>query len=266
MAARGGFRGAGHGPNQAEQFPNYMEQKYVVDDTTPKTINSIQFSMMNPHQMLRAAELRVSARELYQPMSRIPYPHGPLDLRLGTSVKKGECSTCGESVEVCPGHFGAIDLALPVFHIGYMKQILAVLRMICKTCSRILLSDKELKIFRKSVRSKRNFDMSRRKEVQKKILKQCEKVGQCLRCSAPNGPVKKPKGGPFKLFHAVFRGKDNQEREAWKSQFADAIKSNQEITDAVNNVRSFRLSNCSLLLHHLTSSFPFRYSVWPLRI
>lgn len=28
------------------------------------------------------------------------------------------CATCGENMSECPGHFGHIELAVPVFHIG----------------------------------------------------------------------------------------------------------------------------------------------------
>jgi DNA-directed RNA polymerase II subunit RPB1 len=28
------------------------------------------------------------------------------------------CATCKEDIQVCPGHFGHIELATPVFHVG----------------------------------------------------------------------------------------------------------------------------------------------------
>lgn len=241
MAGRQPPNRAPGGPQTAQEPAPGPAQQYVVDDTTPKTINSIQFSMMDPQQMSRAAEVRIYNRELYQHMSRNPYPAGPLDPKLGTSLKKGTCLTCGESVDNCPGHFGVIHLALPVFHIGYIKQILSVLRMICKTCSRILLTDSEMALFRKSVRSKKNFDMSRRKEVQKRIIKECQKKGICPRCQAGNGEVKKAKGSHFKFFHTGFKGKEKDGRKAsWVAQFDDAVKINPEIEVGLKNVRFSR--------------------------
>lgn len=38
---------------------------------------------------------------------------------------------------------GYIQLQLPVFHIGFFKQTLAVLSCICKTCSHVLLDETE---------------------------------------------------------------------------------------------------------------------------
>jgi ferredoxin len=224
MAGTGPPRGPRMGPAAPVERENLMDQKYISDDTTPKKINSIQFSMMDPHQMLRAAELKISSRDLFADSTRTPAPYGPLDTRLGTSNKKGSCTTCGASVEVCPGHFGVINLALPVYHIGYMKQILSVLRMVCRSCSRILLTDDEMKVFRKAVRSKRNFEMSRRKEVQKRIIKQCEKAKNC----------------PFKLTQAG-KKKTGPNKEtilaSWKTEIEDALTLNPELASSISLVR-----------------------------
>ena len=58
---------------------------------------------------------------------------------MGTSSKEARCATCGEKMEECIGHFGFIDLELPVYHVGYFRSIIQVLQCICKECSRILL-------------------------------------------------------------------------------------------------------------------------------
>jgi hypothetical protein len=43
---------------------------------------------------------------------------GLMDPRMGTIDRNFKCQTCGESMSECPGHFGHIELARPVFHIG----------------------------------------------------------------------------------------------------------------------------------------------------
>lgn len=56
-----------------------------------------------------------------------PKPGGPLDLRLGVADKDRDCATCGKGMEDCPGHFGFVKLALPVFHPGYFRHVIGVL-------------------------------------------------------------------------------------------------------------------------------------------
>jgi DNA-directed RNA polymerase III subunit RPC1 len=49
-----------------------------------------------------------------------PTAYGVLDRRMGTSRNdpKFSCTTCGKKLEDCVGHFGHIQLELPVFHTG----------------------------------------------------------------------------------------------------------------------------------------------------
>ena len=46
---------------------------------------------------------------------------GLMDPRMGTIDRNFKCQTCGEGMSECPGHFGHIELARPVFHIGASK-------------------------------------------------------------------------------------------------------------------------------------------------
>lgn len=39
----------------------------------------------------------------------------------------------------CPGHFGHIELAKPVFHVGFVAKIMKVLRCVCFFCSKLLV-------------------------------------------------------------------------------------------------------------------------------
>ncbi len=52
--------------------------------------------------------------------------NGVLDHRMGTSQKDQNCQTCGKGLSDCPGHFGYINLELPVFHVGYFRAIIQV--------------------------------------------------------------------------------------------------------------------------------------------
>ena len=59
---------------------------------------------------------------------------------MGTSEASLLCQTCGRGLIECPGHFGFVKLALPVFHVGYFKHTLAILQTVCKECAGLLLT------------------------------------------------------------------------------------------------------------------------------
>eukprot|EP00061_Rhincodon_typus_P018568 g47789.t1 len=46
----------------------------------------------------------------------------------------------------CPGHFGHIELAKPVFHVGFLTKTMKVLRCVCFFCSKLLVDSNNPKI------------------------------------------------------------------------------------------------------------------------
>ena len=90
---------------------------------------------------------------------------------MGTSDRDEPCGTCGCSYKECPGHFGHIELAQPVFHGGYITSVLNVLRSVCCSCGNLLLRDKAL---REQIRRKPNA------RTRFKLVKDaCMKIKEC---------------------------------------------------------------------------------------
>ena len=74
----------------------------------------------------------------------LPIKSGLMDPKLGTIEPGTKCATCGNRVGACPGHFGHIELARPVVHVGHAKLLLKILRGICHECGRVLLTDEQI--------------------------------------------------------------------------------------------------------------------------
>lgn len=70
-----------------------------------------------------------------------PKPGGLSDPRLGTIDRKLKCETCTANMAECPGHFGHLELAKPMFHIGFIKTVLSIMRCVCFNCSKILADE-----------------------------------------------------------------------------------------------------------------------------
>ena len=112
----------------------------VQASSAPKKIAKIQFGTMSTDEIQRVAQVQVSSRVLFQMPDRRAAPHGCMDPRLGISDKMSHCRTCLKKLTDCSGHFGFIQLELPVFHAGYFKHTLTLMQCICKKCSRVLVS------------------------------------------------------------------------------------------------------------------------------
>ena len=58
-------------------------------------------------------------------------------MRLGTNDRNFKCATCSGSMNECPGHFGHLELAKPVFHVGFLNKIKKILECVCFFCGKI---------------------------------------------------------------------------------------------------------------------------------
>ncbi len=68
-----------------------------------------------------------------------PKAGGLSDLRLGTMDRAFKCATDGANVQDCPGYFGHVELAKPMFHVGFITTLIKVLRCVSYHCSKILV-------------------------------------------------------------------------------------------------------------------------------
>jgi len=231
--------GWGHGPSpgsvSAEQQsdaddPNKSRSKMLVrEDLAPKKISHLQFGLLSPSEMQRVAEFQVSSRELFSMPSRTPAIGGCLDPRLGVSDKTSTCATCRRKLVDCAGHYGYIRLALPVFHIGFIKHTLNILQCICKTCSRVLLPESERLAMLRRVRNPKT-DVLARSSAFKRVVDKCKKCRVCPHCGTGNGTVKKVTGVPtLKIMHERYKGRHMEDEvEELETQLENALRVNPD--------------------------------------
>lgn len=134
----------------------------------PRKIFKIEFGVQSAAEIEKASEMVVYESKLYKMPERIPQPGSVLDTRLGVSSKTASCSTCQQKLSDCAGHFGHIQLLLPLFHIGYLNHTLKILQTICKECSRVLLTPTDKEIFRRKLQNSK-LDIIGKKALFKKL-------------------------------------------------------------------------------------------------
>ena len=207
---------------------------YRESDVSHK-ISHICFGMQTPQEIESAAHIEVVQKHLYnQDAERTPIPFGVLDNKMGTSQKSQKCSTCGLGLSDCVGHFGFINLELPVYHVGYFRSIIQTLQTICKTCAAILLSEKDKIAFREKLKNPK-LPYLTKQALRKKICIKAKKYTQCFECGARNGVVKKL--APLKISHEPFRAcKNNSEVVLEKlAEYDDLCEKNKEVEGLLGN-------------------------------
>ncbi len=152
----------------------------MVRKTTPKEIDSISFGLMDPEEYREMSATKVITADTYDD-DGFPIDMGLMDPRLGVIDPGLECKTCGKRSGSCPGHFGHIELAAPVIHVGFTKLIRRLLRGTCRECSQLCLTEEERDEFRDRLDRTRELsgDLD---DVTKAAIRQARKKDRCPHC------------------------------------------------------------------------------------
>ncbi|XP_055852491.1 DNA-directed RNA polymerase II subunit RPB1-like [Episyrphus balteatus] len=116
------------------------------DGQSCRNIKSIQFGILSPDEIRRMSVTDGGIQYSITIESGKPLLGGLMDPRQGAIDRNSRCMTCTNDLIGCPGHFGHLELAKPVFHIGFMMKTIKILRCICFHCSRLLVSPTNPKV------------------------------------------------------------------------------------------------------------------------
>lgn len=103
-----------------------------------KNITGVQFSILSPDEIRSKSAVEVTKHETYD--KDIPVVKGLFDLRMGTTDMGKICNTCGLRHTDCPGHFGHIEMARPIYYYHFIDIVIKVLKCVCFRCGKLLIS------------------------------------------------------------------------------------------------------------------------------
>ncbi len=115
-----------------------------------KKISQINFGLMSPENIRKMSVTKIVTPDTYDE-DGYPIEAGLMDPRLGVIDPGLRCRSCGSKGGDCQGHFGHINLARPVIHVGFADTIHKVLRSTCKDCGRVLLTESEMVDYREKI-------------------------------------------------------------------------------------------------------------------
>ncbi len=158
---------------------------------TPKQLGGIRFGLMDPETYRDLSATKVITADTYDD-DGYPIDMGLMDPRLGVIDPGLECRTCGQHSGSCPGHFGHIELAAPVIHVGFTTLMRRLLRATCRECGSLTLTEDKKKTFLEQL-EKANELGKDPDTVLKAAVREARKAGTCPHCGHPQADIKHEK-------------------------------------------------------------------------
>ncbi|KAL6754081.1 hypothetical protein V8C86DRAFT_2713077 [Haematococcus lacustris] len=113
--------------------------RFTYSSAPVKRVKAVQFSVWDPDEIRKYSVAKIESSDTYE--KGLPKPGGLADLRLGIMDRTpgSVCTTDGADSRDCPGYFGHIELAQPMYHCGFIKTIVRVLRCVSYHTSKLLV-------------------------------------------------------------------------------------------------------------------------------
>ncbi len=171
---------------------------------TPKQLGGIRFGLMDPETYRDLSATKVITADTYDD-DGYPIDMGLMDPRLGVIDPGLECRTCGQHSGSCPGHFGHIELAAPVIHVGFTTLIRRLLRATCRECGRLTLTEEKMEYFREQLVNARELGKDP-DTVLKSAVREARKSSTCPHCGEPQADIKHEKPTTYYEVQNVLSG------------------------------------------------------------
>ncbi|ORY35600.1 putative DNA-directed RNA polymerase II largest subunit [Naematelia encephala] len=113
-----------------------MTVTFPYSSAPVRQIREIQFGVMSPEEIKAFSVAKIEHPEVMDESGRQKVG-GLMDPKMGTIDRNFKCQTCLEGMAECPGHFGHIELARPVFHGGFMVKVKKIVECICFSCGKL---------------------------------------------------------------------------------------------------------------------------------
>ena len=170
-----------------------------------KKIKQINFGLMSPEDIREMSVVKIETPDTYDE-DGYPIENGLMDPHLGVIDPSLKCRSCGYRGGECQGHFGSIELARPVIHVGFGDIIHKILRSTCNECGRVLLTDDEIFKYTEKIKDAQNHHENLTKllkeiynEARRDVCPHCEAAQDDITIDKPVSIVQKMEGEDYKL-------------------------------------------------------------------
>lgn len=170
-----------------------------------KKIKQINFGLMSPEDIREMSVVKIETPDTYDE-DGYPIENGLMDPHLGVIDPSLKCRSCGYRGGECQGHFGSIELARPVIHVGFGDVIHKILRSTCNECGRVLLTDDEIFKYTEKIKDAQNHHENLTKllkdiynDARRDVCPHCEADQDDITIDKPVSIVQKMEGEDYKL-------------------------------------------------------------------
>uniref|UniRef100_A0A8C5CUH9 DNA-directed RNA polymerase subunit n=1 Tax=Gadus morhua TaxID=8049 RepID=A0A8C5CUH9_GADMO len=102
-------------------------------DVPWRRLDSLSFGLYSAEEIRKLSVKAITNLVFFDNLGNVSV-NGLYDLSMGPSDNKEVCATCSQNSQTCPGHFGHVDLPLPVYNPMLFDTLFLLVRGSCLRC------------------------------------------------------------------------------------------------------------------------------------
>ncbi|GLC72049.1 hypothetical protein PLESTF_001198600 [Pleodorina starrii] len=115
-------------------------------EVTTKQVAAVRFGFYTEDEVRKLSVVKITSPIIFDNM-KVPVKDGLYDPRMGPVDVRDRCGTCRLGFDRCPGHFGHIELPVPVYNPLVFKVMYKLMRCTCLHCHRFKLSQQTVDVY-----------------------------------------------------------------------------------------------------------------------
>jgi DNA-directed RNA polymerase subunit A' len=164
--------------------------------TEEKIVSAIKFGILSPDEIRKISVVQITSPETYDE-DGTPISGSVMDPKLGAIEPGQTCPICGNTIRACPGHFGHIELALPIINVLFVRNIYELLRATCHKCGRVKILPQDVERYVKYLRRLKERYPYLARRFSEYVKRQAIKALKCPHCGAEQPRIKLEKPTTF---------------------------------------------------------------------
>lgn len=129
-----------------------------------KSVSGVSFGFFSDEEVTALAVMRITNPQTFDNMG-VALKNGLYDPRMGPTDPKGSCGTCSLDYHTCPGHFGFLELPLPVYNPLVFSSLYKLIKSTCQSCFRFKMAAPEVDRFRRRILAIQAGDLLKANEI-----------------------------------------------------------------------------------------------------
>ncbi|KAK9816421.1 hypothetical protein WJX72_000053 [[Myrmecia] bisecta] len=119
-------------------------------EVTTTQVAAVSFGFYSDEEIRKLSVKQIVSPIVYDNLKNA-VPGGLYDAAMGPMEPHDSCQSCGLRYQACPGHFGHVELAVPVYNPLVFGTLYKLLRCTCLQCFRLKMAENEVEKFRRKL-------------------------------------------------------------------------------------------------------------------